>query len=69
MTEAQCPFCGCKTFYIKDPEDAFETYEFTSAEGRVSFCEPADKYPSVLQDTETYCNQCAWHGKFGELSR
>ena len=24
----KCPQCGCEKFYVKDPDDEYETYEF-----------------------------------------
>lgn len=69
MADYKCPLCGCPTFYVKDPDDAFETYVFNSRDGQISFCEPADTYPEVLEDTETYCNQCAWHDKYKVLEK
>jgi len=65
----ECPFCGCRSFYVKDPEDAFETYEFELKDGAMIFPENVDEAdcPSVCADTETYCGRCAWHGRFSEL--
>jgi hypothetical protein len=33
----KCPLCGCKTFYLKDPDDEYETYEFELHDGKVAF--------------------------------
>ena len=63
----KCPTCGCEEFYIKDPDDEYEIYEFTCEEGQVVFSEENDSedVPEVRDDTEAFCNRCAWHGKFG----
>ena len=36
----KCPLCGCVSFYVKDPDDAYETYEFDWRDGRVRMIEP-----------------------------
>jgi hypothetical protein len=57
-------------FYIKDPDDEYETYEFEIREGRVAFSfeDEASLAPEVEGETETYCNKCSWHGKLKELT-
>ena len=65
MSESKCPICGCEEFYVKDPDDEYETYEFRCKDGEVCFnpdvdCEAA---PEVGDDTETFCNRCSWHDK------
>jgi len=35
--EMKCPFCGCQSFYLKDPDDEYETYEFDLEKGEVNF--------------------------------
>ena len=67
MSDLKCPFCGSRTFYAKDPDDEYETYEFNCKDGEISWCKPADKYPDVLEDTEAYCNRCTWHGGLQDL--
>ncbi|UCF94677.1 MAG: hypothetical protein JSW39_11130 [Desulfobacterales bacterium] len=67
----KCPVCGGLNFYVKDPDDEYETYEFELKEGGASFASEtaAAKPPDVREQTETYCNKCAWHGKFGALTK
>jgi hypothetical protein len=69
MPDAKCPLCGSQRFFVKDPEDEYEIYEFDLNEGEVIFeGETNDEpLPEVLEDTETYCNKCAWHDKFKAL--
>jgi hypothetical protein len=66
-----CPFCGCEHFYIKDPEDEYETYEFDLKGNQVVFASGEDETqtPQVAEDTEAYCDNCAWHGKMNELRK
>ena len=61
----KCPYCGCKEFYFKDPDDEYEVYEFSYNKGDISFKDGIDKddVPQINDSTETYCNKCAWHGK------
>jgi hypothetical protein len=39
MKDIECPDCGSRKFYVKDPEDGFEVYEF---ECRKEFFEKMD---------------------------
>ena len=66
----KCPLCGCEKFYIKDPDDEYETYEFELQDGKVAFGPDVDtsSCPEVCHDTETYCEKCSWHGEFNELA-
>ncbi len=65
----KCPTCGCENFYIKDTDDEYETYEFTAADGKIEFDATLDQQevPQITKEIETYCNKCAWHGKFETL--
>ncbi len=67
----KCPVCGCQNFFVRDPADEFETFEFSVASGDVRFRADAEKAaaPEVQETTETFCNKCAWHGKFQELKK
>lgn len=64
-----CPICGCEQFYVKNPDDAFDIVEFECKGGRICFepdLDPAD-LPDMSCDPESYCDQCAWHGKLSEI--
>lgn len=65
----KCPLCGYQSFYVKDPEDEYETYEFEVEKGEVNFHRELSKsdLPELLENTRCYCNQCAWNGNFGDL--
>ena len=72
MAGRQCPFCGAQSFYVKDPDDQYEIFEFDLAEGQVQFKpqdEGASLPPPIREETETYCGLCSWHGKFNTLKR
>jgi hypothetical protein len=60
----KCPVCGSLKFFVKDPADEYETHEFDLRDGQAVF---PDESQEVLPVTETYCNRCAWHGKFEML--
>ena len=65
----KCPTCGCQKFYIKDPEDKYETHPIELKEGgMVAFCDQtATDGLQIQPDTETYCDRCLWHGKLRQL--
>ena len=71
MAETKCPFCGCQNFYVKDPDDEYETYEFDMKEGTPANPNrrPVSEVPECTDETEAYCNKCAWHGKLQELKK
>lgn len=62
----QCPDCGSQRFYVKDPEDQYNIFEFEMKEGKiVSSDNPTASIPlEVTEETETFCDRCAWHDKF-----
>ena len=65
----KCPTCGSENFYVKDADDEYEIYEFNCSEGAIKFDDDLDKegVPQIEKETETFCNKCAWHGKFNTL--
>lgn len=71
MHQAKCPLCGSSSFYVKDPEDQFETYELEMREEGVVFDEsiPDAEKPAIDSSTSTFCSRCSWHGPFGEIGR
>jgi hypothetical protein len=64
-----CPLCGCDRFYVKHPEDAYDTYEFEVRNGEIVFAseDAESECPEIRDDTEAYCGHCAWHGKWTEI--
>jgi hypothetical protein len=69
--EMKCPLCGCKNFFVKNPDDEFETHEFSMVGGEVSFSAGAEDgpVPELQETTEAFCNKCSWHGEFQELKK
>ena len=65
----KCPQCGCVEFYVKDPDDEYETYEFGWRDGNVEFGVDVDSSscPDIVDDTETFCDKCSWHGSVRDL--
>ena len=71
MSGSSCPCCGSQGFYVKDPEDQYEIFEFDLQGGKVQFKpgeEATSSPPDIRDDTETYCGTCSWHGKFNSLT-
>ena len=67
----KCPICNSVNFYVKDPEDEYETYEFELKEGQVAFSSENDaaEAPEIRDVTEAFCDKCSWHGKLEELTK
>ncbi|MGD8992634.1 MAG: hypothetical protein PVI00_14350 [Desulfobacterales bacterium] len=65
----KCPVCGSLNFYVKDPDDEFETCEFElKGEDAVFDSEAAESdCAKVDSDTEVFCEKCSWHDRFQEL--
>ena len=69
MARSKCPVCGSEKFHVKNPDDQYDIYEFECQDGEVCFEDDlADEAcPPVDDNTETFCNTCAWHDKFDKL--
>ena len=69
MKDDSCPRCGSDHFYVKNPDDEFDIYEFTYRDGDIQFDPDVDAGDAIGIDdqTEIYCNKCAWHVKAGAL--
>ena len=67
MAPMKCPGCGCESFYVKDPDDQFNIFEFDLKEGTIIPRSGEEDQLSVEEETETYCERCAWHDKFKAL--
>jgi hypothetical protein len=69
MKKSKCPVCGCEQFYVKDPDDGFDVYEFECRAGQVCFDSDADtaQCPDINDETEVFCNSCAWHDSFEKI--
>ena len=66
-----CPICGQNDFYIKDPDDEYECYDFNIKNGEIHFNEAvnSDDLPEVNGETEVFCNCCSWHGKLETIQK
>jgi hypothetical protein len=62
-----CPVCGSQRFFLKDPEDEYETYPFEYAKDGVVFDDAGPGEVDLEQET-AFCDQCAWHGDMKEIS-
>lgn len=71
MVEKKCPDCGAQQFYVKNPEDQYDLFEFELKDGEIINADhESDSHPiEVDEETETYCDRCAWHGKFKILKK
>jgi hypothetical protein len=60
-----CPVCKSDTFYVKDPDDEFETFEFRITSGALEFddAEGETLGASLAATHEIFCSKCAWHGR------
>jgi hypothetical protein len=67
----ECPFCRSQNFYLKDPEDEYETHEFDLREGNIEFLEKGNPPFSfrLEKDSQVFCNRCAWHGRMEDLKK
>jgi uncharacterized protein YbaR (Trm112 family) len=64
-----CPVCKSNHFYVKDPADEFEIYEFEYRDGRMQFADPQglSHAPEIEKDGKIYCQRCSWHGKKSQV--
>lgn len=71
MKQTKCPDCGAQSFYVKDPEDQYNISEFSLEKGVIEYVgESTDEdHIPVLEETEIFCDKCAWHDKFKKLKQ
>lgn len=69
MKQMKCPDCGAQDFYVKDVEDQFNISEFNLQKGTVEYAgeQTEEEQIPVLDNTEIFCDRCAWHDKFKSL--
>ncbi|MBU1568673.1 MAG: hypothetical protein KJ630_23980 [Proteobacteria bacterium] len=65
----KCPDCGAQRFFVKDPEDQYNIFEFDVKGGKICYSdkESESDSPEVIEETEIFCDRCAWHDKFKNL--
>ncbi len=66
-----CPTCGQNDFYVKDPDDEYECYDFSIKNGEIYFDEAVDSndLPEIKGETEVFCNCCSWHDKLETIQK
>jgi hypothetical protein len=66
-----CPICKSEQFFLKDPQDEFEIYEFEARKGDICFDNPAsaENLQEITAEQEVFCRRCSWHGHFKTISR
>lgn len=71
MKPMQCPDCGSRRMYFKDPDDQYTLYEFELKDDQIVYIDQdLDSHPPRVEaETETFCDRCAWHDKFGVLKK
>lgn len=59
-----CPVCKSDHFYVKDPDDEFETYEFQVSKEGIDFQDAEQKSHAsgLVEKGEIFCSRCSWHG-------
>ena len=63
----KCPTCGSLKFYAKDPDDEYEEYRFSMQGGKVVPAPENAEGLKITDQTEAFCERCAWHGRLAEL--
>lgn len=71
MPSMKCPDCGTNSFYTKDPQDQYNISEFDVQDGVIVFTSTESEPDSIEvgDNTEIFCNRCAWHDKFKALKQ
>ena len=69
MASMKCPDCGAQRFYVKDPDDQYTISEFSLEKGEIEYLDSEEDmdHLEITEDTETFCDRCAWHDKFKTL--
>lgn len=69
MSPMKCPDCGTRKFYIKDPDDQYSIREVQLDDNEVVYLDEDDEtsHLQVNNETELFCDRCAWHDKFKTL--
>ena len=50
----KCPVCGCQKFFLKDPADEFETYDFDLKDGQAIFTADPQELTGDTEDRYEY---------------
>lgn len=65
----KCPTCGSVQFFAKDPNDEYEEYHFAVRDDAVVMAPGDEGALSLTDQTEAFCERCAWHGRLAELKK
>ena len=65
----KCPVCGSIGFYVKHPDDEYETCSFEIKNGEICFTKDDEEHPEVGADSRLYCERCAWNDKLNMLKK
>ena len=67
----KCPYCGCQKFFIKNADDAYETYGFDCESGEICFAPDIDAsdIPELCDESHIHCEKCAWNGRYDEIKK
>ena len=65
MDKLKCPDCGAQQFYAKDPEDQYNISSFNLEDGKIEYLDASaeEDHIPVSENTEIFCERCAWHDK------
>ncbi|MFZ0610721.1 MAG: hypothetical protein WAM73_00640 [Desulfobacterales bacterium] len=65
----KCPICQSVSFFVKDPYDEYSPFKFKCHDDEIRFDTEVDaeEVPEVHDNTEAFCDKCAWHGRFDAL--
>lgn len=61
-----CPICRSHEFYVKDPDDEYETYDFKCQDGQIKFDDPdcPTRADDITPEHTVFCQRCAWKGPY-----
>ena len=65
---SKCPICGCRNFFVKDPDDEYETHVFSVSDGTVAFSQADGGTPPVDGQTRIRCDDCTWSGCLDDIA-
>mgnify|MGYP006278015491 CR=1 FL=1 len=57
-----CPLCRSKTFFVRDPDDAYEITKFELTASGCVFEDERDPETELISGREIFCDRCSWHG-------
>lgn len=63
-----CPVCKSDQFYVKDPDDEYEIYEFQVLQGKLHLKDAGSGADAarMAETRDVFCNRCSWHGSLDQ---